>query len=242
MGNIHQLVNQNLDHMVEGGHFLGMVNSGLKQNKRWCKNATMRPIPVREGESFNINEAESAKPRQDPSTPTNIETHDVENVIYNGITMRHQKQGKFPIYMNKWDDGTEALIDDLALQFADTMKEKTDWIADTAMLTRDLQCRRTQTQGYLGGNTYSTTVSGSAVTVIAVKDTNGFAKVTKNGIEFGVDGTNFLPVTITNANTGPVVRNVIGVTPGTRNDEDDTVPGTITLSASVSEIALAIRC
>ena len=93
-------------------------------------------------------------------------------------------------------------------------------------------------QGYLGGNSYSTTVSGTSVTEIALKDTNGFTTVYEGGIPFPVSAEHPLQVEITNATLGTVTRNVIGCTPGTRNDADDTIPGTITLSAAVGQIAL----
>lgn len=238
MASIHQLANQNLDHMVEKGLWIGLVNASLIMNTRWAENADMKAIPVHQGQDFKINESESAQPKQDPSDPYNIESRTVGDVIYDGVEMKYQKYGYFKMDMATYTGGTEALNNDLAMEFTDTSEAKASFIGDEAALTRDLQSRRALTQAYLGGNSYVTTASGTAVTDLDLKDVNGFLEVVLAGVPTPVSATNPLPVTITNGVLGSVTRNVIGVTKGTRNDEDDTIPGTITLSAAVSQIAV----
>lgn len=238
MGNIHQLVNQNLDHMVESGTYLGLVNTSLKQNTRWAENAEMKPIPVRKGQTFKINESENAEPDQDPISPIDLESRTVKDVIYDGLDVDYQGYGYFDIEMNEYSRGTEAFVEDLALTFADTSEEKASWVGQKASLTRDLQSRRALTQAYLGGNSYVTTASATSVTELDLKDVNGFLEVVVAGVPYPVSPTNPLPVTITNSVLGTVTRNVIGVTKGTRVNGDDTIPGTITLSVAVSQIAV----
>lgn len=238
MGNIHQLVNQNLDHMVEKGTWLGLVNTSLKQNTRWGENAQMLPVPVRKGQDYKIEESENAEPDQDPISPITLAGRTVKDVVYDGLDVDYQKYGYFNIEMNEYSRGTEAFIEDLALSFADASAEKAAWVGQKAGLTRDLQSRRTLTQAYLGGNTYVTTLSLTSVTTLDVKDINGFKEVVINGVPFPVSVTTPLPITITNATLGTVSRQVTGFTEGTRVDGDDTIPGTITISVAVSEIAV----
>lgn len=238
MSDINQLVNQDLDHMVRDLDYVSMVNAAIVTNEMWSREGDDKAVAVRGGERFRVYEEEPAEADQDAKPPRNIESMTVKDYLDNGNDTEFQKYGYYYMKMKKYSALTKASVDDLATSFTDTMANKTKWIGGKASKTRDLQCRRALTQAYLGGNTYSTTVSGTSVTEIALKDVNGFMTVYETGIPFEVSASHPLPVTITNAVLGTVTRNVIGCTPGVRNDADDTIPGTITLSAAVSQIAL----
>jgi hypothetical protein len=229
-------VSSEINKLVKTGQYLGMINAGLKQRQAWHKGAEWEPAPVRDGQDFRINEAEPAKPKQQPSSIPNPDSTTITDILFSGETKRHQKHGYYTMVMNKWRDLTSVKIDDLAATFKDTMKEKMQWISDSAGLTRELQCRRAQLQAYLGGNAYATAAFSSADNEIELSDTNGFTEVIEAGVPFPVSSSHPLKVFITNGTLGTVERNVTGCTPGTLNEDDDTVPGTITLSATIAEI------
>lgn len=225
-----------INKLMKTGQYIGMINAGIKQRQSWHKGAEWQAAPVRDGQDFKINEAEPATPKQSPSSIVNPDSTTITDILFSGETKRHQKHGYYTMYMGKWRDLTSVKIDDLATTFADTAKEKMQWIADSASLTRDLQCRRTLLQAYLGGNTYATAAFSSPAATIAVDDTSGFLEVREAGVPFPVSGSHLLKVFITNGTLGTVTRYVNGCTPGTLDVNDDTVPGTITLSANIAEI------
>lgn len=237
---INQLENIDLQHLVESGNWMGGINANLMPNEMFVKasGGTWEPLPKRRGESFRVNESEVGEPDQDPVTPVNIESRTVKDYFNNGLDPDYQKQGYFEIGIHKWASKTEVLADDSHASFADLWEPAMRYIGEKASYTFDLQARRALNKAYLGGNTYVTTLSASPVTELDVADTNGFNIVYEDGIPYPVSASHPLAVTIVNGTLGTVTRNVVGCTPGTRVDADDTVPGSIELSAAVDEIAV----
>ncbi|MEZ0375298.1 MAG: hypothetical protein ACAI44_39790 [Candidatus Sericytochromatia bacterium] len=235
---IHQLANENLSILVLDGLYLGMINAHLEENTIWARDGKKESVASRKGQTFKINESEKAEPDQDPRTPTNLSSRTVKDYIDNGMDPENQDHGYFELHMNKYSAMTNVSVDDAALAFDDTMEPKMDFIAEKAAYTRDLQARRTLLQAYENGLTYVTVLSASPVTTLTVKNTNGFTTRWVAGVPTAVSGSNTIEVYITNTTLGTVTRQVSGCTPGTRDDNSDMIPGTITLSASVAEIAV----
>lgn len=235
---INQLENLGLQHLVESGNWAGGINAHLTPNEMYVRAAgdAWKPLPKRKGESFHINESQVANPDQDPVTPVNITSRTVKDYFNNGQDPEYQKQGYFEIALHKWSAHTEVEEDDAATSFSDTWIPAMKFIGEKAGFTFDLQARRVLTQAYLGGNTYASAASGSSITVVSVADTNGFKTKYDDGVPFPVSPSYPLQVTIVNGTLGTITRNVVGCAPGSRNNGDDTVPGTITLGTAIAEI------
>lgn len=231
-------VNSEINKLVKTGQYLGVINAGLKQKQVWNDGAEWEAAPFRDGQDFRINEAEPAKPKQKPSSIVDPDSTAITDILFSGETKKHQKHGYYTMLMDKWRDLTSAKVDDLAATFKDTSKEKMRWIAESAGLTRDLQCRRKLLQAYLGGETYATAAFASAAAAIQVQDVNGFIEVRVAGVPFPVSVSHPLNVTITNGTLGVISRTVIGVTYDENDlvEEDDTIPGTLTLGSTIAEI------
>lgn len=231
-------VNSEINKLVKTGQYLGMINAGLKMKQAWHLGAEWEPAPSRDGQDFRINEAEPAKPKQKPSAVVNPDSTSITDILFSGEAKKHQKHGYYVMNVNKWRDLTSAKIDDLATTFKDTAKEKMNWIADSAGLTRDLQCRRTQLQAYLGGSSYATVAHVSSGTAFEVNDVNGFLEVREAGVPFPVSVSHPLTVKITNGTLGTVTRAVVGVTYDEEDlvEGDDTIPGTLTLGSAIAEV------
>lgn len=235
---INQLINQQLDHMVVTGTWSTMVRGYLKPNQNYTLAAEWEAMEKNMGEDFKIPEKEVATPDQDPVQTPSLDSRTVADRFFTGQAPVHQHFGYAKMVMGMYTRFTEKNRNDLHTAFTKTTLEAAEWIADKGGITADLQSRRALTQAYLGGNSYVTTLSASPVTTLALKDTNGFKTKYVLGVPMPVSVTYPLAVTITNATLGTITRNVTGCTPGTRNDADDTIPGTITISVAVAEIAV----
>lgn len=233
-----QLVNQNLQHLVMSGMYLGMINAHLQENTIWARDGVKMAANTRLGQVFQINESQKAQPNQDPISQPNLSSTDITDVLFNGMTPKFQKHGHYELILNEYADFTKVNTNDAALAFDDTMEPAINFIAEGSGYTRDLQARRTQMQAYDNGRTSVTVADEDPSTILAVQNTNGFARFWKDGVPTNVSASNPIEVTITNAVLGTVTRDVIGCTPGTRDDNSDMVPGTIELSSAVAEIAV----
>lgn len=98
----------------------------------------------------------------------------------------------------------------------------------------DIQARRVMSQAYNGGRTYLTAVA-TAATTLTVKDVSGFDFVYVNGVRTATSVSNPLAVTVAQSGT-PIARNVTGVTPGSANNAEDMIPGTLTINTAVTSV------
>ncbi len=234
---INQLVNQQLDHMVKKNEWLGLLQGHLKKNTVWTKSKTPRPADNHIGNTFQIPETEPGEAVQDAKAPINISTTNALDIIMGGNTPAFQKYGYYNGACEPYSKLTRVAYDDLHQEFFNTLDAKTQWLAETAALTRDLQARRKLNQAYHGGRVYVTTASAVSTSTLALSDVSGMMYVwDANGIQREVSASNPLSVTITNDTVGTVTRNITSVTPGTRDDSSDRIPGSVGLSAAIAEI------
>lgn len=230
-------VTSEINKLVKSGQYLGGINASLKQKEVWHYGAEWEPAPVREGQDFKIYEDEPPKPKQQPSSVVNKDSTSITDILFSGVEKRHQKNGYYTMFMDRWHDLTSESVNDLAAAFKDTAKRKMEWIGGSASLTRDLQCRRIQLQAYLGGDTH-VTLADTTTTEVEVYDVCGFIEVVEAGVPFPVSSSHPLTVIITNGTLGEVTKTVVDVAYDVDDlrIEDDTVPGVLTLGSSIAEV------
>lgn len=232
MGSIHNL-NSDLDHTVENDLALGTFNDALDKRLAYGQCFEDVPVPNHDGELFWRARKENPQPKQDASAPPGNDSID------SGMTANYAKTEKWPAQLRSYDGMTKTNTMAAMVNFADTFKRDMEWLGKEAAYTLDLQQRRTLNQAYHGGCTNaSENDSSSTLTVFDVYDTNGLTFSYVNGARKAVSASNPVAVQITNTNDGTVTRNITTVVQGTRVDADDTIPGTITLSASINAIAI----
>jgi hypothetical protein len=231
-GSIHNL-NSQLDHVVEKDIALGTFLDPLEQRLIYGGSYDDVAVTMNDGELFHRYRYENPTAKQDASTPPDNESID------SGLTAGYAKKEKWPAQVKTYDGMTKTNTKAAMVSLEDTYQKDLVWLGKQAALTLDLQERRTINQAYHGGRSYSSENDASAtLTVFDLKDINGFIFRMSNGVRQDVSPSTPLVVTITNTNDGTVNRNLIGVTPGTRVDADDTIPGTITLSTPINAIAI----
>lgn len=231
-GSIHNL-STDLDHTVESDLAIGTFNGALKRRLIYGQSFDDVPVKQHDGEVFWRARKENAAPKQDPQTPPDNDSID------SGMTASYAKTEKWPARLYRFQGMTKTNVMAAMVNFADTFPRDLEWLAGEAAATIDLQRRRCLNQAYHGGCTNaSETDSDSTLSAFDVYDTNGLTFSYVNGVRKAVSGSNTVAVYITNTNDGTVLRQISAVTQGTRVDADDTIPGTITLTADINAIAV----
>ena len=231
-GSIHNL-STDLDHTVESDLAIGTFNNALQRRLIYGQSFDDVAVKNNDGEVFWRARKENAAPTQDPVTPPSNDSID------SGHTAVYAKTEKWPVRLYRFGGMTKTNTAAAMVNFQDTYERDLEFIAGQAGATLDLQDRRTLNQAYHGGCTNaSETDSDSTLSSFDVYDTNGFTFSYVNGVRKSVSGSNTVAVYITNTNDGTVLRQISAVVQGTRVDADDTIPGTITLTADIDAIAI----
>lgn len=231
-GSIHNL-GVDLDHTVESDLAIGTFNGSLRRRLIYGQSFDDVPVNRNDGETFWRARKENPTPQQDPVTPPDNDSID------SGMTAGYAKTEKWPTRIYRFQGMTKTNTAAAMVNFADTYPRDLEWLGGQAAMTLDLQDRRTLNQAYHGGCTVAAeNDNSSTLTQFDVDDTNGLTFSYVNGVRKVVSGSNTVAVQITNTNNGTVTRQISAVTQGTRVDGDDTIPGTITITASINAIAI----
>jgi len=231
-GSIHNL-GTDLDHTVESDLAIGTFNNALKRRLIYGQSFDDVSVPQHDGETFWRARKENGAPDQDPTTPPDNDSID------SGMTASYAKTEKWPARLYRFQGMTKTNVMAAMVNFADTFERDLQWLAGKASATLDLQDRRTLNQAYHGGCTNaSETDSAITLSEFDVYDTNGLTFSYVDGVRKAVSASNTVAVYITNTNDGTVLRQISAVTQGTRVDADDTIPGTITITANINAITI----
>lgn len=184
--------------------------------------------PVHLGQSFTFTRKGLLPVVQSALTrPTNSD-------LTSGLTPQVSGKEQYTVVMSEYAQPVETNMLSSAGSIVDLYRENAEDLGLNAGQSLDIQARRRLFLAYNGGRTYVTAAAGP-VTTVTVRNVAGFDFIYTNGVQLTTSVSNPHPVTITQSGT-PATRNITAVTPGSLNTTEDTVPGTVTLDASVTVI------
>ena len=219
-----------IQQVIQDGFLLRFFNDSLFTQLIYRSSYDVVTTPAHLGQSFTFTRKGLLDVVQDPLTPINTADN-----LSSGITPTYSGKEQYSVTMNQYANAIETNALSSSVSIVNLYRENVEDLGLNAGQSLDIQARRRMMLAYNGFRSYVLAPVGPTASV-SLDNIAGLDFVYDNGVRFVTSVTNPHPVTISE-NGVPTTRDVIGVTPGARDNSDDTVPGSVTLSSNVTVVA-----
>lgn len=217
-----------IQNILQPGFLIKSMEQALYPNLAYRESFTPFETPVHLGQTFTFTRKGLLPIVQSPLT------RPADTDLTSGLTSQVSGKEQYSVTMNEYAQPVTTNLLTSSATIVDLFKENAEDLGLNAGQSLDVQSRRRGFLAYNGGRTYVTTAAGPT-TSVALRNVAGFDFLYVNGVPVTTSVANPHPVTVTESGV-PTTRNITAVTAGTLNTAEDTVPGTVTMSANVTVI------